>query len=105
MASAAAAPAAPVTHVVPFPLEIPGPRDVTIKHYYEWQCSQVEHTTIKEEFQKIYLVMMEHCLDLEQVYEDQDPEFFIQSGIKIGVARRFVRDIGKWGKMRSGDEP
>lgn len=31
-----------------------------------------------------------------QVYRDQDPHFFIGKGIKIGIARRFVEDIGKW---------
>jgi hypothetical protein len=30
------------------------------------------------------------------VYRDQDPSFFIAKGIKIGIARRFVEDIGKW---------
>jgi hypothetical protein len=29
--------------------------------------------------------------DLEQVYEDQDPEFFIRGGMKQGVAR--VRNL------------
>jgi hypothetical protein len=37
-------------------------------------------------------------LDLEQVYEDQDPSFFVQSGVKRGVARRFVSDIDAWAK-------
>jgi hypothetical protein len=42
--------------------------------------------------------MLEHGLDLEHVYKDQDPSFFIEKGIKIGVSRRFVEDIGKWVK-------
>lgn len=42
--------------------------------------------------------MLDNSLDLEQVYEDQDPKFFIKKGIKIGIARRFVEDIGKWAK-------
>lgn len=40
--------------------------------------------------------MLENGLDLEQVCRDQDPHFFIEKGIKIGIARRFVEDIGKW---------
>ena len=32
-------------------------------------------------------------LDLEQVYKDQDPDFFVGKGIKIGVVRRFIEDI------------
>lgn len=42
--------------------------------------------------------MIENGLDLEQVYKDQNPNFFIEKGIKIGVARRFVEDIGIWVK-------
>lgn len=42
--------------------------------------------------------MLEYGLDLEQVYQDQDPNFLIEKGIKLGVARRFVEDIGKWAK-------
>jgi hypothetical protein len=38
-------------------------------------------------------------LDLEQVYQDQDPGFFIRSGVKRGVARRFVSDIEEWVKQ------
>jgi len=42
--------------------------------------------TLKAEFRKAYEVTLQDGLDLEQVYEDQDPGFFIQSGIKRGVA-------------------
>ena len=45
-------------------------------------------------FQKACDVALDDELDLEQVYEDQDPDFFIRSGVKRGVARRFVRYIG-----------
>jgi hypothetical protein len=38
-------------------------------------------------------MMLENGLDLKQVYKDQDPEFFIGKGIKMGIARRFVEDI------------
>jgi hypothetical protein len=37
-------------------------------------------------------------LDLEQVFEDQDHSFFVQSGVKRGIARRFVSDINGWAK-------
>ncbi|CAI7595764.1 unnamed protein product [Penicillium palitans] len=58
-------------------LDIPGPRDVAVKEY---TCD----------------AMLEDGLDLEQVYKDQDPEFFISKGIKRGIARRFVEDIKGW---------
>jgi hypothetical protein len=37
-------------------------------------------------------------LDLEQIREDQDPDFFIEKGVKRGIARRFVGDIDQWAK-------
>lgn len=40
--------------------------------------------------------MPENGLDLKQVHNYQDPNFFIDKGIKIGIARRFVENIGKW---------
>ena len=39
---------------------------------------------------------LQHGLDLQQIHDDQDPDFFILRGIKIGVARRFIRDIEYW---------
>lgn len=43
--------------------------------------------------------MLDYGLDHEQAYKDQDPKFFIEKGIKIGIARRFVEDIGKWAEL------
>ena len=77
-------------------LDIPGLRDVAVKEYSEWQVSNVENDTLKSAFREVCDVMLENGLDLEQVYRDQDPHFFIEKGIKIGSARRFVEDIGKW---------
>ncbi|KAH8655699.1 hypothetical protein BX600DRAFT_470165, partial [Xylariales sp. PMI_506] len=42
------------------------------------------------------LVTLAGCLDLEQVYDDQDEEFYIKKNVKRGVVRRFVRDIPLW---------
>ncbi|KAK2051832.1 hypothetical protein LY76DRAFT_468373, partial [Colletotrichum caudatum] len=77
-------------------LEIAGPRDVAVRKYCEWQCSQVESEALKLEFWKAYNAALDHGFDLEQVYEDQRPEFFIEQGVKAGMARRFVCDIKKW---------
>jgi hypothetical protein len=38
-------------------------------------------------------VALTNGLDLKQIDKDQDPEFFIKHGVKVGVARRFVDDI------------
>ncbi|OJD24349.1 hypothetical protein ACJ73_04284 [Blastomyces percursus] len=80
----------------PNPLEIPGPRDKAVKEYGEWQVSNVIDDTLKAAFQQVCDMMLENGLDLEQVYKDQDPDFFISKGIKMGIARRFVEDIRCW---------
>jgi hypothetical protein len=80
-------------------LEISGPRDVVVKEYGEWQVSDVENDTLKSVFRQVCDVMLNNGLDLEQVCKDQDQKFFIEKGIKIGIARRFVEDIGKWAEQ------
>jgi hypothetical protein len=77
-------------------LEIPGPRDLAVKEYSEWQQSHVTDDGLKDAFRQACDVMLDDGLDLEQVYKDRDPEFFIGKGIKKGIARRFVEDIPSW---------
>jgi hypothetical protein len=79
-------------------LNIPGPRDDAVKEYTEWQQSNVTDEKLKADFQKACEVALENGLDLEQVYKDQDPDFFIKRGVKIGIARHFVDDISIWAK-------
>jgi hypothetical protein len=79
-------------------LDIPGPRDAAVIAYSEWQQSNVVDDALKGEFQKACDATLEDGLDLEQVYEDQDPGFFVGCGVKRGVARRFVSDIDGWAK-------
>ncbi|CAI7605604.1 unnamed protein product [Penicillium manginii] len=92
-------PKAAVEQMALSPFEIPGPRDAVVKEYGEWQMSNVENDTLKAAFRHVCDMMLNNGLDLEQVYKDQDPKFFIEKGIKIGIARRFVEDIGKWAKQ------
>lgn len=80
-------------------LDIPGPRDLAVTAYSEWQQSNVVNEAQKIEYQKACDAALLEMLDLEQVYEDQDPEFFVRSGVKRGVARRFVSDIPKWAEL------
>jgi hypothetical protein len=35
-------------------------------------------------------------LDLEQLHEEQDIQFWLDQGVKRGIAKRFVRDIKAW---------
>ncbi|KAJ9133189.1 hypothetical protein NKR23_g10952 [Pleurostoma richardsiae] len=84
--------------VSPTPLEIAGPRDVAVKKYTAWQCSQVDDRILKMEYQKACAITLAKGLDLELVHEDQDADLYIKNGVKRGVARRFVRDIETWAR-------
>ncbi|TVY71304.1 hypothetical protein LSUE1_G004473 [Lachnellula suecica] len=79
-------------------LDIPGPRDVAVRDYSHWHQSKVNDEILKVEFQKACDVTLADGLDLEQVHDDQDPDFFIDKGVKRGIARRFVNDIEPWVK-------
>jgi hypothetical protein len=60
----------------------------------------VSNETFRENINKARDVTLKNCLDLMQIYKDQDPGFFIKHSVKVGAARRFVRDIGLWVKRR-----
>jgi hypothetical protein len=79
---------------------IDGLLDVAVDEYTEWQQSRVSNEAFRENINKARDVTLENCLDLMQIYEDQDPGYFVKHGVKVGVARRFVRDIGLWVKRR-----
>ncbi|RJE21196.1 hypothetical protein PHISCL_06472 [Aspergillus sclerotialis] len=74
--------------------------DVAVEEYTEWQRSWVSNESFRDNINKARDVTLENCLDLMQIYEDQDPSFFVRHGVKLGAARRFVRDIGVWVKGR-----
>ena len=80
-------------------LDIPGPRDLAVVAYSQWQQSNVADEAQKTEYQKACDITLLEMLDLEQLHEDQDYDFFIQNGVKRGVARRYVRDIGRWAEL------
>jgi hypothetical protein len=77
-------------------IEIPGPLEVAVEEYTTWQLSRVSTECFRENVRKARDVTLENCLDLKQIHHDQDPEFFIRQGVKIGVARRFVSEINDW---------
>lgn len=79
---------------------VDGLLDVAVEEYTEWQQSRVSNETFRENINKARDVTLENCLDLMQIYEDQDPGFFVKHGVKVGAARRFVRDISLWLKRR-----
>jgi len=77
-------------------LSIPGPRDGAVSQYVTWQKLQVSSETLQNEFDKTGDITLEEGLDLELVYERQDYTFYVNKGVKLGIALRFVRDIEKW---------
>lgn len=77
-------------------LAIPGPWDLAVKEYTEWQQSNVVDEKLKAEFSRACEVVLEDGMGLEQVYEDQNPGFFVRNGIKSGIARRFISGIKAW---------
>ncbi|KAJ5471950.1 hypothetical protein N7539_008519 [Penicillium diatomitis] len=78
------------------PLNIPGYRDVAVKEYGEWLASSVSDDTLKAAFRQACDVALSDGFDLEHIYKDQNPEFFVGKGIKPGIARSFVENIREW---------
>ena len=77
-------------------LTIRGLRDVAVRKYSEWQELNVGDEALKADFRKARDVAFANGLDLEQIFNDQDPKFFTNSGVKVGIARSFVSDINEW---------
>lgn len=84
-------------------LGLPGFRDTAVKEYSEWHQSQVSDATLKADFIKARNVALADALDLDVIYRERDPEYFVQQGVKRGTAHRFVHDIEGWVKRRKGE--
>lgn len=56
----------------------------------------VSDDTLKAAFRQAYDVTLSDGFDLELIYKDQNPEFFIGKGIKPGIARSFVGNVRDW---------
>jgi hypothetical protein len=41
-------------------------------------------------------IPLDDRLDLVQIDEDKNPEYFTKRRVKLGIARRFVKDIRFW---------
>lgn len=81
-------------------VDIPGLRDDAVREYTAWHCSQVRSEMYKTEYQKAGDVTLAECLNLQQVYQDQDVEFYVIKGVKRAVARSYVSDVEVWVKQR-----
>ena len=101
--AAAAAASAPVASI-PQDFELPGFRDVALNEYSKWHQSMVLNSDLKADFRKAEAVTLENALDLDLIYEENDPDFFEKQGVKKGTAKRWVRDIPKWAKRYKVDD-
>ncbi|CAI7613187.1 unnamed protein product [Penicillium pancosmium] len=91
-------PSRPVSHES---LVIPGSREQAVREYCNWLESRANDEDYKADFRKICQVTLENRLDLELILDDPDAGFFVQRGIQIGTARRFLRDINEWATVMS----
>jgi hypothetical protein len=77
-------------------LKIPGFKYLAVKEYGEWLASTVSDETLKTAFRQVCDVTLSDGFDLEHIYKDQNPGFFVGKGIKPGIARSFVENIRDW---------
>lgn len=77
-------------------LSIPGMRDVNVNKYCTWHCSKYDNDIWKMEYEKACDFTLEEGLDLEQICLDQDAQFFIDKGVRKGIAKRWVSDVEVW---------
>ncbi|CAG8089937.1 unnamed protein product [Penicillium nalgiovense] len=77
-------------------LKIPGLKDVAVKEYSEWLASNVSDDTLKTAFRQACDITLSDGFELEHIYKDPNPEFFVSKGIKPRIARSFVEIIRDW---------
>jgi hypothetical protein len=66
--------------------------------------SRVKRDDLREGVQRIRDIALKDGLDLVQIHQDQDPDFFINDGVQAGVAKRFVREIPDWVEQYKGND-
>ena len=87
------------------PVKISGLRDEGVQDYCDWQQSQVRKPSWKAAFQKATDFVVDRCLDLELLHEDQNPQLLVEEGgVPEGIAQRFYRDIKPFAKRRKLDQ-
>jgi hypothetical protein len=77
-------------------IDIPGLLEEAVEEYTSWYLSRVNTDNFRENIKKARDVTLENTLDLRQIRDEINPDFFVKQGVKIGVARRFVSDISLW---------
>lgn len=72
------------------------PPDEAVMEYADWQISRVDTQIYKDNIKKPCDIALTNGLDLKQIHNDQGPNFFINQGVIVGVARSFVEEIQRW---------
>lgn len=88
----------------PLNVVIPGSREAAVREYCKWLESRATDEAYKADFRKICQVTLENHLDLKLILEDPHSGFFVQRGIQIGTARRFLRDVNEWATVMSSNK-
>jgi hypothetical protein len=83
-------------------LVIPGYCDTAVEKYSEWQMSRVKRDDLRKGVERIRDFALKDGLDLVQIHQDQDPDYFIRENIQSGVAKRFIREIPQWVEQHKG---
>jgi hypothetical protein len=71
-----------------------------VREYSTWQESRLSDEVLKAEVRKAYEVALDDGLDLAQIDEDKDPDYFTTRGVKRGIAQRFIKDIRFWAENK-----
>jgi hypothetical protein len=58
--------------------------------------TRVKRDDLREGVRRIRDIALKEGLDLVQIHQDQDPDYFIKDGVQASVAKRFVREIPDW---------
>jgi hypothetical protein len=74
-------------------LDVSGLLNDAVEEYTSWQQSRVRDESRKAQYQRACDLAMKHLLDLQQIHEDQDLQFFTENGVIKGIAQRFINDI------------
>ncbi|KAJ5731804.1 uncharacterized protein N7483_006312 [Penicillium malachiteum] len=67
-------------------LKIVGPWDASVREFTAWHEANVSDKNLKEQFRQACNVALANGLDLKLIYQDQDPSFFTNQGIMVGIA-------------------
>merc|ERR1712098_615834 len=89
------------------PVEFHGFRDERLKDYGNWLQSTIRDPSWKAGFQKATDFLVRKCIDLQLLFEEEDPDpqwLADEAGVEIGIAKRFYRDIKRFHKRCKLDQ-